>query len=113
MHGTKWARKANILPNMTKNACFGPNLVVFGPKILILWKGNKSFSTLESEKPLKHLVYIVFWSGMGLNGPKRQIFGPKYQLLPNLAENPYFWGWSIWALNLFFYFGNPILAYAS
>ena len=29
-HGTKWVRKANIWPKMTKNAYFGPNLAIFG-----------------------------------------------------------------------------------
>ena len=35
-HGTTWAKNANIWPKMTKNAYFGPNLAVYGPKILIL-----------------------------------------------------------------------------
>ena len=34
--GTKWAKIAKIWPKMTKNTYFGPNLALFGPKILIL-----------------------------------------------------------------------------
>merc|ERR1712240_696887 len=34
-HWTKCAKNGNIWPKMTKNADFGPNLAVFGPKILI------------------------------------------------------------------------------
>ena len=35
-HGTKWIRKANIWPKMFKNAYFGPELAVFGPKSYFL-----------------------------------------------------------------------------
>ena len=41
----KWTRKANICPQMTKNAIFWPNLAVFGPKILIFKGGSKNFCT--------------------------------------------------------------------
>ena len=139
--GTKWAGKA--WPKMTKNANFGPNLVVFGQKILIFTWEIKSFGTHLTEKsprhlsiifafffgraqdemgqkcqnfaqndqkcqfwakfghfwaknpyffrekqkfwyhcnkkPPMHLVCIVFWSGMGLDGPKMPIFGQKNQ----------------------------------
>ena len=62
---------------MTKNAYFGPNLPVLWPKILILTGGSKSFGTHIKEKPPRHLACIVYWSGMGPNGPKRPIFGQK------------------------------------
>ena len=52
VHGTKWAKNANIWPKMTKNAYFGPNLAVFGPKILILMGGSKSFGTHVTENHL-------------------------------------------------------------
>ena len=76
-HGTKWTKSANIWPKIAKNAYFGPNLAVFGPKILILMGESKSFGTHITEKPTTHLVPIVFWSGMAANGPKMSIFGPN------------------------------------
>ena len=60
-----------------QNAKFGPNLVVFGQKILILTGESKSFGTNKSEKTPRRLVCIVFWLGMGRNGPKMLTFGPK------------------------------------
>ena len=84
-HGTKWAKNANIWPKMAKNAYFGPNLPVLWPKILILTGGSKSFGTHITEKPPRHLARIVYWSGMGPNGPKMPIFGQKSQFWANLA----------------------------
>ena len=43
--GTKWVRKANIWPKMTKNIYFRPNLAVVGPKILILTGRSNNFVT--------------------------------------------------------------------
>jgi len=62
---------------MTKNAYFGPNLPVLWPKILILTGASKSFGTHITENPPRHLARIVYWSGMGSNGPKMPIFGQK------------------------------------
>ena len=70
---------------MTKNACFGPNLAVFGPKILIFMWVSKSFGIHITEKTPRQLVRIVFRSGIGLNGPKMPIFGQKCQFLAKLA----------------------------
>ena len=39
-HCTKWIRKANIWPKMTKNACFGN--ADFGPKIHFFQKNTKN-----------------------------------------------------------------------
>ena len=80
---TKWVKNSNIWPKMTKNAYFGPNLPVLWPKILILTGGSKSFNI--TEKPPRHLARIVYWSGMGPNGPKMPIFGQKSQFWVNLA----------------------------
>ena len=44
-HRMKWAKNTNIWPKMTKNAYFGTNLAVFGPKILIFAGVSKSFGT--------------------------------------------------------------------
>ena len=62
---------------MTKNADFGPNLAVFGPKILIFMGVSKSFGTNITENPPRHLVHIGFWLGIGQNVQKMAIFGPK------------------------------------
>ena len=52
---------------------------LFGPKVLILVGGSKSFDTNISEKPPRHLVRIVLCSTMGPNRPKMPIFGQKSQ----------------------------------
>ena len=70
---------------MSKNADFGPNLAVFGPKILIFTGVSKRFGTPTMEKPPRQLVRIVFWSGIRSNGPKMPIFGKKNNFGPNLA----------------------------
>jgi hypothetical protein len=49
---------------MTKNANFGPNLVVFGQKILIFTGEIKKIVTHTTENPHGHLVRIVIWSGI-------------------------------------------------
>ena len=46
-------------PKLTKNANFGPNLVVFGQKILFFTGEIKSFVTHITENPPRHLVHIV------------------------------------------------------
>ena len=66
-----------IEPAMDKNANFGPNWVVFGQKILFLTGEIKSIFTHITENPPRHLVRIVFWSGIGQNVQKMAIFGPK------------------------------------
>ena len=58
-HGPKWAKNANIWPKMTKNADFGPNLAVFGPKILILMGVSKSFGTNIREAVIYVLAEFV------------------------------------------------------
>ena len=66
--GTKWAKIANIWPKLHRNDNYGPNLAVFGPKILILSRGSKNFGTHVTEKTPSHLVCIVFgrpWDQMG------------------------------------------------
>ena len=75
-------------PKMTRNANFGPNLVVFGQKTLFFTGEIKSFVTHITENPPRHLVHIVFWSGkMCKNGnfwPKQTQnadFGPKTEIL--------------------------------
>ena len=69
--------KAPNEPAMERNAKFGPNLVVSGQKILFFTGEIKSFVTHITENPPRHLVRIVFWSGIGQNVQKMAIFGPK------------------------------------
>ena len=87
-------QNANIWPKMTKNAYFGPNLAVFGAKILIFMEVSKSFGTHITEKASRQLVRIVFgraWDQMNQKGrylaknvsfgPNLAAFGPKFQFL--------------------------------
>ena len=62
---------------MNKNVNFEANLVVLGQKLLIFIREIKSFVTHITVNPLRHLVHIVFWSGIGQNVQKMAIFGPK------------------------------------
>ena len=64
-------------PNWPKNANFGPNLVVFGQKILFFTWEIKTFVTHITENPPRHLVHIVFWSGNGQNVQKNGNIWPK------------------------------------
>ena len=56
---------------------FQAKLVIFGQKILIFTGEIKSFVPHITENPPRHLVRIVFWSGMGPNVQKMPIFGQK------------------------------------
>ena len=86
--GNKLVRKANQWPKITENAKFGR-----------FWAREiKSFVTHITENPPRHLVRIDFWSGMGRNGHKVPIFGPKWpkmhildQIRQFLAKNPNFY----------------------
>ena len=55
---------------------------------------SKSFGTHVTKKP-RQLVCIVFWSGIGSNGPKMPIYDQKRQFWAQLgrfeAKNQ-FWG---------------------
>ena len=72
--------------------------IVLGPKILILMEVSKSFGTHITEEPHRHLVRIVFWLGMGSNGPKITIFGQRCQFKAKFgrfwAKTPFLGGWS-------------------
>ena len=62
---------------MTKNADFGPNLAVFGPKILIFMGVSKSFGTNITENHLDNLSALFYWSGLAPNGSERPIIDPE------------------------------------
>ena len=62
---------------MTKNADFGPNLAVFGPKILIFMGVNKSFGTHIMENHLNNSFAFFYWLGIAPNVSYIPSFGPK------------------------------------
>ena len=65
---TKGAKNGNIWPKMTKNADFGPNLAVFGPKILIFMAVSKSFGTYITENHLDNLSALFFGQALDQMG---------------------------------------------
>ena len=86
--GHQMSRQGLFVP---KKAYFRPNLDVFGQKVLIFMGGSKSFGTHVTEQPPGHLVCIVFWSGIGRNGQKMPIFGPKWPKCIFWAKFGRFW----------------------
>ena len=72
---------------MTKNAYFGPNLVVIGPKILIFTGRSKSFGT--HKKTPRQLVRIGFGRAVDQMVQKGQYLAKKVW-----ANNPFFGGGS-------------------
>ena len=73
---TTTSQPINRVPNepaMVRNAKFGG----FWAKNPFFTREIKSFVTHITENPPRHLVHIVFWSGIGQNVPKMAIFGPK------------------------------------
>ena len=81
---------------MTKNAYFGPNLAVFGQKILTFMGGGKSFGTNVTKKPPRHLVGNVYWSAWDHLGQKCQYLAEQKQCCAKFgrlgAKNPNFYG---------------------
>ena len=57
---------------MTKNADFGPNLEVFGPKIQIFMEVSKSFGTNIAENHLDNLAALFFGQELDQMGQKCQ-----------------------------------------
>ena len=55
---------------------------------------SKSFGTHIMEKTPRQLVHIVFWLGIGSNGPKMPVFDQKCQFWAKFgrfwAKNPFF-----------------------
>ena len=65
---------------MTKSAVFWPNLIVFGPKINILWEEAKLLVPSYGE-PIKYLFRPKNFDRLGSNFDlKILIFGTKSQL---------------------------------
>ena len=84
-HWTKCAKNCNIWPKMTKNADFGPNLAVFGPKILIFMGVSKSFGTNITENHLDNLSALFFGQALDQMGQKCRYLAQNASFGPNLA----------------------------
>merc|ERR1711954_614289 len=82
-------------PKLTKNANFGPNLVVFGQKILFFTGETKSFVTYITENPPRPLFTLFFgqhWTICAKNAdiwPKMPVLG---QIWPFLGPKSNFLG---------------------
>ena len=75
---------------MTKNADFGPNLAVFGPKIL-----SKSFGTNLTENHQDNLSALFFGQALDQMGQKCRYLAqmPVWAKFGRFwAQNPIFWG---------------------
>ena len=70
---------------MTKNAYFGPNLAVFGPKILIYMGVSKSFGTNITENHLGNLFELFVGQELDQMGQKCPYLARKASFGPNLA----------------------------
>ena len=84
-HWTKCAKNGNNWPKMTKNADFGPNLAVFGPKILIFMGVSKSFGTNITENHLDNLSALFFGQSLDQMGQKCRYLSQNASFGPNLA----------------------------
>ena len=72
---------------MTKNADFGPNLAVFGPKILIFMGVSKSFGTNITENHLGNLSALFFGQALDQMGQKcRYLADQKWPKMPILGQ---------------------------
>merc|ERR1712163_27491 len=84
-HWTKCAKNGNIWPKMTKNAYFGPNLAVFGPKFLIFMGVSKSFGTNITENHFGNLSELFFGQALDQMGQKCRYLAQNASFGPNLA----------------------------
>ena len=70
---------------MTKNADFGPNLAIFGPKILIFRGVSKSFGTNITENHIHNLSALFFGQALDQMGQKCRYLAQNASFWPNLA----------------------------
>jgi hypothetical protein len=70
---------------MTKNADFGPNLAVFGPKILIFMGVSKSFGTNITETTWTTCPHFFFGLALDQMGQKCRYLAQNASFGPNLA----------------------------
>ena len=86
-HWTKCAENGNIWPKMTKYAYFGPNLAVFGPKILSFMGVSKSFGTNITENHKDNLFASFFGQALDQMGQIWPFLGPKSNFLGAGSKN--------------------------
>merc|ERR1712047_7577 len=84
-HWTKFAKNGNIWPKMTKNADFGPNLAVFGPKSLIFMGLTKRYGTNITENHFGNLSALFFGQALDQIGQKFRYLAQNASFGPNLA----------------------------
>ena len=70
---------------MTKNADFGQNLAVFGPKILIFMGVSKSFGTNITENHFGNLSALFFGHALDQMGQKCRYLAQNASFGPNLT----------------------------
>ena len=70
---------------MTKNADFGPNLAIFGPKSLTFMGVSKSFGTNITENNLDNLSALFFGQALDQMGQKCRYLAQNASFGPNLA----------------------------
>ena len=70
---------------MTKNADFGPNLAVFGPKSLIFMGLSKNFGTNITENHLNNLSALFFGQALDQMGQKCRYLAENADFGLNLA----------------------------
>ena len=72
---------------MTKNAYFGPDLAVFGPKILIFMGVSKSFGTNITENHFGNLSELFFGQALDQMGQKCPYLAENVSLTSPRTEN--------------------------
>ena len=76
--------RKTCISKTAKNAYFGSKSVIFGPKVLIFWKGAKVLVPIFQKTTRSY----CFWSGMAPNGPQKPVLGQKCQFF--CLGNPIF-----------------------
>ena len=76
---------SGMQPHVAKIRIFGQNMAVFWAKNLNFYGREQKFGCKHNGKPPRHLVCIVFWTGIGWNGQKCQYLAKKASFGPNLA----------------------------
>ena len=83
--GHPWDQMGQKCQYLTKNTNIGPNLVVFGPKILIFMGVSKSFGTNITENHLDNLSALFFGQALDQMGQKCRYLAQNASFWPNLA----------------------------
>merc|ERR1711884_283498 len=78
-------KKWQYLTQSDQNADFGPNLAVFGQKILIFMGVSKSFGTNITENHLGNFSPLFFGQALDQMGQKCQYLAKNANFGPNLA----------------------------